>query len=115
MKTLIACCGINCESCDARVATLANNPDLREETAEKWREMYQSPDITAEMINCTGCRIDGAKFGQCELCEIRNCVKDKGVDTCGACPEMNTCPTIAPVFQHVPDAKENLAGCRISQ
>jgi len=34
MKQLIACCGIDCENCDARIATIANDNDLREETAK---------------------------------------------------------------------------------
>ncbi len=25
MKQLIACCGLDCESCDARIATVENN------------------------------------------------------------------------------------------
>lgn len=110
MKSLIACCGINCETCDARIATVANDNKLREETAKKWREMYNSPNITAELINCTGCRVEGAKFGHCNTCEIRNCVKTKGFNTCGDCKEMDTCEKIGFVLQHVPDAKANLIG-----
>lgn len=109
MKQLIACCGLDCESCDARRATIANDPALKEETARKWSAMNNAPEITAETINCTGCRMEGAKFAYCSgLCEIRKCVAKKGFDTCGDCPELNHCPVVGAVFQHAPCAKENL-------
>jgi len=108
MKNLIACCGIDCEFCDARIATVANDNVLREETAKKWSEMFNAPNITAESINCMGCRTDGVKFAQCDVCEIRNCAKTKGFDTCGECGELETCQTVGFVLQNVPGAKENL-------
>jgi hypothetical protein len=108
MKQLIACCGIDCENCDARIATIANDNELRKATAEKWREMYQSPDITAESINCMGCRVDGVKIVHCNDCEIRKCAQTKGFATCGECKEMETCQIVGFVLQHVPGAKENL-------
>ena len=57
---LIGCCGLDCETCDARIATLTNDNTLREKTAALWTELNGVP-ITAEMINCTGCRMEGAK------------------------------------------------------
>jgi len=108
MKQLIACCGIDCETCDARIATVANDNELREKTAEKWRVMYQVPDITAETINCMGCRVDGVKIGHHSECEIYKCVQTKGFDTCGDCEELETCEIVGFVIQNVPGAKENL-------
>ena len=35
MKQLIACCGLDCESCDARIATVKNDDELREKTSPK--------------------------------------------------------------------------------
>ena len=29
MKQLIACCGLDCEGCDARIATVGNDNELR--------------------------------------------------------------------------------------
>ena len=52
MKDLIACCGIDCEFCDARIATVNNDYELREQTARKWSEMNHAPEITPETINC---------------------------------------------------------------
>ena len=34
MKTYIAYCGLNCETCEARIATMHNNDALREKVAK---------------------------------------------------------------------------------
>ena len=57
MKQLIACCGLDCENCDARIATVQNDNELREKTAQKWSSMNNAPEITAATINCMGCRV----------------------------------------------------------
>ena len=109
MKQLIACCGLDCENCDARIATVTNDDALREKTAKAWSVMNNAPQITAETIHCMGCRTDGAKFAFCsEYCEIRKCVHAKGFNTCGDCKELDTCCKVGAVFQHAPGAKENL-------
>ena len=108
MEKLIACCGLNCATCDARIATVKNDDELRKVTAEKWKQMYSAADLTPEMINCTGCREPGVKFSHCNECEIRNCVKAKGYDTCGDCNEMETCTIVAGVHKYVPEAITNL-------
>ena len=80
---LIGCCGLDCETCDARIATLTNDNVLREKTAELWTKL-NGVTITPEMINCTGCRMEGAKTPFCDkLCPVHNCVRKKGLDTCG--------------------------------
>jgi len=107
MEKLIACCGIDCATCDARIATLTNDPALREKTAKAWSEQF-SANISAESINCTGCREEGVNFSHCEVCEVRNCVHAKGFQTCGECVELDTCPIIGAFFQHMPELKENL-------
>jgi hypothetical protein len=108
MEKLISCCGLNCAGCDARIATMNDDNELRTATAEKWKAMYDAPGLSAEMINCTGCREAGVKFDHCYKCEIRNCAQGRGFETCGECPEMGTCNIVAPVHQYVPEAIENL-------
>lgn len=74
MKNLVACCGLDCETCDARVATLNNDNALREKTAKLWSQLNEVP-ITPDMINCLGCRTEGVKTPFCDkLCPIRQCV-----------------------------------------
>ncbi len=110
MNDLIAICGLDCETCDARIATLTDDDALREKTAKLWSEMNDAP-ITAEMINCEGCRVDGVKTPFCDaLCPIRQCALGKGVATCGDCPDMEACENVGAVHKSDPGAKERLTG-----
>ena len=94
MDELIACCGLDCEKCEARIATIKNNDDLREKVAQKWSEL-NNVTITKEMINCEGCRLDGKKTPFCDsLCPIRQCVIKNKFETCGDCDELQTCEKI---------------------
>ena len=108
MEKLIACCGLDCNACDARKATLTNDDELRAKTAEIWRTQYHAQGITSEMINCTGCREAGVKFNHCEVCEIRNCVISNGFSTCAECDKLENCAIVGNVLKFVPDALSNL-------
>ena len=108
MKDLIAYCGLDCEKCEARTATVNNDDALRREVAKRWSEMNQV-EITPEMINCVGCRVDGVKTPYCEsLCPIRQCAKGKGLDTCDGCEKMKTCETLNQLLQNSEEARANL-------
>ena len=110
MKTMIAICGLDCEHCDAYLATIRDDQALREKTAKLWSEMNHVT-ILPEQINCEGCRADGIKFVYCDqLCGIRQCAMKKGFETCGDCPEMDACGTVAMVISNNPDARKNLKG-----
>lgn len=107
MEKLISCCGLDCMTCDAWKATITNDDVLRAKTAEIWKVQF-SPDITTEMINCTGCREVGVKFAHCDQCEIRNCVKSKGYETCADCDQLESCTIVGNIHKYVPEALENL-------
>lgn len=107
MEKLIACCGLDCTTYDARKATLANDNELRAKTAATWKVQFGA-DITPEMINCTGCREEGVKFAHCSECEIRKCADAKGFKTCAACDQLDTCETVKNLHQYVPEALLNL-------
>jgi len=110
MKTMIAICGLDCEKCDAYLATINNDQALREKTAKLWSEMNHVT-ILPEHINCEGCRTNGAKTVYCDrLCGIRQCALKKGFETCGDCPELDSCQTVAMVIGNNPDARRNLKG-----
>jgi len=108
MEKLIACCGLNCATCDARTATINNDDELRKATAEKWKVGFNVPDLPYESINCTGCREEGVKFSYCQMCEIRNCARSRGFETCGDCAELETCTKIAAIHKQMPEALTNL-------
>lgn len=108
MKELIAYCGLDCETCQARQATLADDDDLRQKVAEEWSELNHA-EITAAMINCTGCRISGVKTPYCEsYCPIRQCAMAKAVETCADCEEKKTCEKLAGITANNPSACKNL-------
>ncbi len=108
MKNLIAYCGLDCEKCDARIATLNNDNTLREQVARLWSEM-NGVEITPEMINCAGCRADGVKTPFCDsLCQIRQCALGKAVQTCGDCAAMDGCQTVGMILSNNAEALNNL-------
>ena len=94
MNEFIAYCGLNCEICEARIATINNDDKLREEVAKKWSSL-NNVTITKEMINCTGCKTAGVKTPFCStLCPIRKCAKAKGELYCKKCHDFNDCQKI---------------------
>ncbi len=71
MNEYIAYCGLDCEACEARLATVNNDDVMRQRIAREWSDL-NGVEITPEMINCSGCRIPGAKTPYCDsLCPIR--------------------------------------------
>ena len=110
MKKMTGYCGLDCEKCDAYIATVNDDQALREKTAKLWAELNNAP-ILPEHINCEGCRMNGAKTVLCDsLCGIRKCALNKGVSTCGDCSELETCPTVGAILENNPAALENLKG-----
>ncbi|MBQ3379250.1 MAG: DUF3795 domain-containing protein [Clostridia bacterium] len=108
MNTMIAYCGLDCEKCDAYIATVNDDWALREKTAKLWAELNNAP-ILPEHINCEGCRRDGKKTVYCQsLCPIRRCAVKKGVVTCGDCAELENCEKAAIVISNNSDALKNL-------
>jgi len=108
MKQLIAYCGLDCEKCDAYIATKNDDPALREKTARLWGKLNNTP-ILPEHINCDGCRANGRKTVYCDtMCRIRQCARKRGVTTCGDCPELDTCPVVGAVHAYSPEARKNL-------
>lgn len=110
MKDRIGYCGLDCEKCDAYLATIHDDQALREKTAKLWAELNNTP-ILPEHINCEGCRVDGKKTVYCDsLCAIRQCALKKGVTTCGDCSELEGCQTVGIILSQNPEALKNLKG-----
>ena len=108
MKNFIAFCGLDCETCQARIATIQNDDGLREKVARHWSDL-NGVEITPEMINCSGCRIDGVKTPYCDsLCPIRQCALSRKVETCGDCGEMESCEKLGAITGNNADALKRL-------
>lgn len=110
MRNMIAYCGLDCENCDAYLATINDDQALRERTAKLWSELNKAP-ILPEHINCQGCRVDGIKTIFCDsICGIRQCALKKGVATCGECADFEECPTVGAILENNSSALGNLKG-----
>ena len=108
MKELIAYCGLNCETCEAYIATKNDDNELRKKISKNWSEL-NNVEITPEMINCDGCRIDGVKTIFCDsICQIRQCALEKKVETCADCEEMEECEKLVMIFENNSEARKNL-------
>ena len=104
----IAYCGLDCAKCEARLATINMDNELRKKVARSWSEL-NGVEITPEMINCSGCRIDGVKTPYCDsMCPIRKCAMSRGYETCANCDDHNSCKTLAAVTNSSEEALFNL-------
>lgn len=109
-NNMIAFCGLNCEKCDARIATVNDDDELRQKTARLWT-VLNGVEITKDMINCMGCCADGVKTPYCEnLCPIRHCALEKGFASCGNCSELEKCEKVGMIIGSDNEAKRNLKG-----
>jgi hypothetical protein len=108
---MLGYCGLDCQKCDAFIATQKNDDALRTKVAEEWARAYNAP-IKPEHINCTGCHSAGVKTYYCDqLCEIRKCALPRSIATCAACPDY-PCPKLQDLQKVAPDAKANLDALR---
>ena len=109
-KKYIAYCGLDCEICEARMATVRDDDGMRERIAKEWSEL-NGAEITPGMINCEGCRMDGVKTPYCgSLCRIRQCAMAKEYETCADCSLMETCGILGMVTGNNAEALRNLKG-----
>lgn len=83
---------MDCEKCDAYLATINDDQALREKTAKLWAELNNVP-ILSEHINCEGCRVD----------------RIKTVTTCGDCSDMEKCQTVGMVISNNPAVLNTLS------
>ncbi len=110
MKQMIAFCGLDCEQCDAYIATKESDEVLRAAVAKKWSEL-NGVEITPDMIYCDGCRMDGRKTPYCEsLCPIKKCAMQNSYATCADCPELRTCKDLSMIIGNNEKARRNLIG-----
>ena len=108
MNQYIAYCGLNCETCEARLATVRNDEALRVKVAEQWSEL-NGVEITPDMIRCEGCRLDGLKTPYCDsLCPVRQCAMERKAETCGSCAEVKTCEKAGAILGNNEEARRNL-------
>jgi hypothetical protein len=101
-------CGTDCGETCSIYRAVHNGEVLPEETLRRWREdakkFWNIEKLEAEQLNCKGCRADNkGAFFVFTLCPIRACARERGVQSCGYCPEMKTCQRL-----DLPEYKANL-------
>lgn len=87
MKSSFSPCGIDCQSCDAYIATLTDDQALFRKLADQYESNF-GQNIAPELLRCAGCTNEGAHISFCFECEIRKCCADRGFNTCAECPEL---------------------------
>ena len=91
----LAPCGVDCTSCNIYRAT-AGLEELRQETIDSFTELARAhwgmDNLVPSLLKCQGCRYEAeGKLLGGPLCPIRRCAKERGLISCGLCPDMKTC------------------------
>ena len=108
LPSMIAFCGLDCSKCDAFLATVRDDEELRIQTAKKW-SAWNGVEIPPEQIRCEGCLGNGVKTVYCDsLCAIRKCAAEKKLVNCAGCPGWKDCGTLQEILANSPEAKRNL-------
>ena len=81
--------------------------------AEKWTKEYNH-EFKVEDINCDGCIATGRLVGYCNVCPIRKCGQEKGIENCGWCSNY-PCDGLDEFFKIVPDCKKTLDAVKQSR
>jgi len=103
MQKIVAACGLLCNECLAYKATLADDDNLRETTAQFWSTIYGTHH-TKEDIVCQGCMTPGSKYAHCQKCDFRLCAQQKKLQNCAECPDY-PCEKLAQFLENLPTAK----------
>jgi hypothetical protein len=107
MEKMIAFCGLICSECPAFLATRNDDDAQRKKTAEMWSVQY-GMGLKPEDINCDGCLSNtGRLINHCNVCEIRKCGQDKGLENCAHCGEY-ACEKLDNFFKVAPNSKTTL-------
>ena len=65
MKQLIACCGLDCENCDARIATVRDDNELRENRPKVEHNEQCTGNYTGNH------KLYGVSHGRSEICVLQ--------------------------------------------
>jgi len=113
MGKMLAFCGLDCGSCEAYLATQANDEVAMKAVLEKWRVEFNHPEMSLADVLCDGCpNTTGRLVPYCSQCEIRACAMEKGLANCAYCDEYETCEKLNGFIANVVVAKENLEAIR---
>ena len=112
MNDGLAYCGLTCETCPIYLATREEDKEkqakLKEKILYSCLDLYGYQYTLEHITDCDGCRSDGGRlFTACKDCPIRNCARERGLESCASCAEY-ACASLRKFFQTEPDCKERL-------
>jgi len=111
-EKMVAFCGIVCDDCRALIATQRSDTELKKEVAKSWSTEKET--LKPEDIKCDGCLPTRRRlFKFCEICEVRRCGCEKGVENCAHCREF-PCEKLTGLWKRfkITKAKANLEKIR---
>jgi hypothetical protein len=116
METMIAYCGLTCDSCPIHLATLEQDKSrqltIRESIAEQCSKLYGMNLQLEDITDCDGCRANtGRLFSGCSNCEIRKCAVQKNIENCAYCNDY-ACERLKEHFSHDSIAQNRLEEIR---
>jgi len=116
METLIAYCGLRCDTCPIHLATheqdMSQQQTMRKSIAEQCSKIYGMNLQPEDITDCDGCRANtGRIFSGCLNCEIRKCASEKNIDSCAFCNNY-ACEILEKHFLLDPSAKIRLEEIR---
>ena len=84
-KELLGPCGLYCGVCAVYIAHRDNNRKFKERIVNVYKPYTKS----VEDVQCSGCLSEDIEniFGWCQICPIKSCVKEKGIESCHECNE----------------------------
>lgn len=106
-------CGVDCEACGVFKVTVHGDEEALQGVLKLWERTAQThwgmEKLDPAILRCTGCRVEGGDiFRGCRDCPIRRCSRDKGLTSCGFCPDWRECTFLAELFRDEPQARGNL-------
>ena len=112
MGEVIAYCGLACQTCPIYLATREEDEGaqerMRAEIAQLCREQYGMAYGPEDITDCDGCWTDGGRlFSACKDCGIRNCARQRGLESCAFCDEY-ICERLEAFFASEPSARTRL-------
>lgn len=116
MNTILAYCGLVCDSCPIHLATLETNitkqAEMRVMIAEELSKIYGTTPKPEIITDCDGCKVsNGRLFTGCADCEIRKCAILKNMTNCAYCSDY-ACDNLKKHFAIDHDAQNRLEEVR---
>src|SRR5690554_622655 len=112
MKTIIAYCGLKCDSCPIFLATFESESSLqqsmRKSVAETINSLYGLNFNSEDITDCEGCKTNTIRiFKGCLNCAVRACAKSNKVENCAYCTDY-PCEILKKNFSAEPESQKRL-------